>query len=75
MKKLTILIVGLVMGVCCLGLLYLQVTYIEAMVDMRREHFEEGVRRSLYQAAYSLELDEMRTYLAKDIQRIFTGGR
>ncbi len=75
MKKLTILIVGLVMGVCCLGLLYLQVTYIEAMVDLRHEHFDEGVRRSLYQAAYNLELDEMRTYLAKDIQKDIHRGQ
>ena len=57
------------MGVCCVGLLYLQLTYIEAMVRMRREHFEEGVRRSLYQVAYNLELDEMRYYLEKDIQK------
>ena len=69
MKKLTIWIVGLIMSVCCVGLLYLQLTYIEAIVNMRREHFEEGVRRSLYQAAYGLELEEMRNYLARDIQR------
>ena len=69
MKKVAIWIVGLVMAVCCTGLLYLQVTYIDAMVDMRREHFEEGVRRSLYQAAYNLELDEMRHYLTKDIKK------
>ena len=69
MKKHTIWIVGLIMGVCCVGLLYLQLTYIEAMVRMRREHFEEGVRRSLYQVAYNLELDEMRYYLEKDIQK------
>lgn len=68
MKKNTIWFVGLVMMVCCVGLIYLQVSYIDTMVDMRREHFEEGVRRSLYQAAYNLELDEMRYYLSKDIR-------
>lgn len=75
MKKLTIWIVGLVMAVCCVGLLYLQLTYIESMVQMRREHFEEGVRRSLYQAAYNLELDEMRHYLTKDIRKDIQRGR
>ena len=52
-----------------MGLIYMQVSYIEAMVRMRRQHFEEGVKRSLYQAAYNLELDETRYYLTKDIQR------
>ena len=75
MKKHTIWIVGLIMSVCCVGLLYLQLTYIEAMVDMRREHFEEGVRRSLYQAAYNLELEEMRQYLTKDIQKDLHRGQ
>lgn len=69
MKKNVIWIVGLIMMVCCVGLIYLQMGYIDAMVDMRREHFEEGVKRSLYQAAYNLELDEMKHYLSKDIQR------
>ncbi len=75
MKKNAILIVGLVMGICCVGLLYLQLTYIEAMVGMRREHFEEGVRRSLYQVAYNLELEEMRHYLTKDIQKDIHKGQ
>ena len=69
MKKNAIWVVGVVMMICCVGLLYLQVSYIDAIVTMRREHFEEGVRRSLYQAAYDLELDEMRYYLTKDVQK------
>ena len=75
MKKNAIWIVGLVMGVCCVSLLYLQVTYIDTMIGMRKQHFEEGVRRSLYQAAYSLEMDEMRMYLSKDIQRDIHRGQ
>ena len=67
MKKNVIWFVGLVMGICCMGLIYMQVSYIEAMVRMRRQHFEEGVKRSLYQAAYNLELEETRYYLTKDI--------
>lgn len=69
MKKNFIWFVGLVMAVCCMGLIYMQVNYIEAMVRMRRQHFEEGVKRSLNQAAYNLEIDETKYYLNKDIQK------
>ena len=57
------------MVLSCLGLLYMQMDYITAIVRMRREHFGEGVRRSLHQTAYNLELNEMRYYLSKNIQR------
>ena len=53
----------------CLGLLYMQVEYIDAIGRMRREHFDEGVKRSLYQTAYNLELAEMKYYLSKNIQK------
>lgn len=69
MKKNVIWFVGLVMGICCMGLIYMQVSYIEAMLRMRKQHFEEGVKRSLYQVAYNLELDETKYYLTKDVQR------
>lgn len=75
MKKNTILIVGVVMGICCFALLYLQVSYIDAMVRMRKEHFEEGVRRSLYQVSYGLELEEMREYLSKNVRRDILRGQ
>ncbi|MBR5276082.1 MAG: HAMP domain-containing histidine kinase [Bacteroidaceae bacterium] len=69
MKKMTIWIIGAVMVLSCLGLLYMQVDYINAIGRMRREHFDEGVRRSLYQTAYNLELSEMKYYLTKNIQK------
>ena len=75
MKKNVIWLVGVVMGVCFVALLYLQVSYIDTIISMRREHFEEGVRRSLYQATYNLELEEMRNYLSKDIQRDILHGQ
>ena len=75
MKKNVIWLVGIVMGVCCVALLYLQVSYIDTMIEMRREHFDEGVRRSLYQASYDLELEEMCNYLSKDIQRDILHGQ
>ena len=43
MKKSTIWILGIVMGLSFLSLLYLQVSYIEEMVKMRKEQFEENV--------------------------------
>ena len=63
------------MGICCVALLYLQVSYIDTMIKMRKEHFEEGVRRSLYQVAYNLELEEMREYLSKNIEKDVIRGQ
>ena len=55
------------MGFSFLGLLYLQVSYIEEMVRMRREQFDESVLRSLDQACKNLELAETLEYLEADI--------
>lgn len=74
MKKITIWIVGVVMGVCCVALILLQFSYIETMVDMRKEHFEESVRRSLYRTAYRLDMNEMRNCLSEDIQSDISNG-
>ena len=67
MKKSTIWILGIIMGLSFLGLLYLQVSYIEEMAEMRRGHFEESVQRSLDQVCRNIELDETRNYLEADI--------
>jgi two-component system phosphate regulon sensor histidine kinase PhoR len=66
MKKSTIWILGIIMGLSFLSLLYLQVSYIEEMVKMRREHFDESVQRSLEQACRNVELVETRKYLEAD---------
>ncbi len=68
MKKSTIWILGIVMGLSFLCLLYLQVSYIEEMVKMRREQFEELVQRSLDQACRNIELLETRKYLEADVE-------
>lgn len=49
------------MGLSFLSLLYLQVSYIEEMVKMRKEQFEENVGRSLAQAVHNLELVETKS--------------
>ena len=67
MKKSTIWILGVVMGLSFLSLLYLQVSYIEEMVKMRRSQFEENVNRSLGKVVHNLELVETKKYLEKDV--------
>ena len=66
MKKSTIWILGGIMGLSFLSLLYLQVSYIEEMVRMRREQFEESVQRSLDQVCRNIELMETKNYLEAD---------
>ena len=60
----------MVMGFSFLGLLYLQISYIEEMAKMKKEQFDESVTRSLYQASRNLELNETLRYLEKDINEV-----
>ena len=55
------------MGFSFLGLLYLQLSYIEQMARMKKEQFDESVNRSLYQASRNLEMNETLRYLEKDV--------
>ena len=75
MKKSTIWILGMVMGLSFLSLIYLQVSYIEEMVKMRREHFNESVNRSLEQACRDIELVETKKYLEADAEAIERAAR
>lgn len=54
------------MALSFMALIYLQVRYINEMMSMRREQFEESVKRSLYAAAHHLEMHETMDYLQKD---------
>ena len=67
MKKSTIWFIAIVMGFSFLGLLYLQLSYIEQMARMKKEQFDESVNRSLYQASRNLEMNETLRYLEKDV--------
>jgi two-component system phosphate regulon sensor histidine kinase PhoR len=49
--------ISAVMGVAFLGLLLLQISYIEDMAKMKKEQFDESVNRSLYQASRNLEMN------------------
>ncbi len=55
------------MGFSFLGLLFLQFSYVEEMVKMKKEQFDESVNRSLYQASRNLEMNETLRYLEKDV--------
>ena len=63
MKKSTIWILIIVMSVTLLGLLFMQIMYIEKMVKMRNDHFRELVTLSLYNVASNLERDETKHFL------------
>ena len=67
MKKRTIWTIAVVMGFSFLALLYMQLGYIEQMVKMKREQFDESVNKALYQASRNLELNETLRYLEKDV--------
>ena len=70
MKKSTIWTIAVVMGLSFLGLLFLQLSYIEEMAKMKKEQFDESVNRSLYQASRNLEMNETLRYLEKDVNEV-----
>ncbi len=67
MKKSTIWILGVVMGLSFVGLLYLQVGYIEAIVKMRKEQFDTSIKNTLYQVSKDVEFAETDRWLREDI--------
>ncbi|MCD8281851.1 MAG: HAMP domain-containing histidine kinase [Prevotella sp.] len=67
MKKRTIIVIALIMGLSFAALLFLQLTYMRSITRMKREQFDESAGRALYQAARNLELNETLHYLEKDI--------
>ncbi len=68
MKKSTIWTIAVIMGFSFLALLYLQFSYVEEMVKMKKEQFDESVNRSLYQDSRNLEMNETSRYLEKDVK-------
>ncbi|MBR6191844.1 MAG: HAMP domain-containing histidine kinase [Prevotella sp.] len=67
MKKATIWAIAIIMGISFVGLLFIQILYIEEMTKMKKEQFDESVTRALYQAAHNMELNETLQYLEKDV--------
>ncbi len=69
MKKKTIWTIAVIMGFSFLGLLLLQLNYIEEMAEMKKEQFDESVNRALYQASRNMELNETLRYLEDDVNK------
>lgn len=63
MKKSTIWILAVIMAIAFFGLMYLQITYLQASVRLRNDQFNEAIERSLYQISKNLELDQTKRYL------------
>lgn len=55
------------MGLSFLSLLYLQISYIEEMVKMRNEQFDESVKRALMAASKDVESAEVSRWLQEDV--------
>ena len=55
------------MAIALLGLLAMQIMYLEKMVAMRNSQFSEVVMRSLYSVSNMLEQNETMYYLDKDL--------
>ena len=73
MKKSTIWILTIVMAFSFIGLLYVQIMYMENIVKMRNEQFSEIVKRSLYGVSTSLEQDETKHFLEEDYNEADNG--
>ncbi len=67
MKRSTIWILTVVMAIALLGLLTMQIVYLEKMVAMRNSQFSEIVMRSLYSVSTMLEQNETKYFLDKDL--------
>lgn len=67
MKKKAVWVLLVIIGVAFFSLLYLQIEYISQAKKMRTEHFDDAVRRSLYEVAKGLELDQTKKYLHNEI--------
>ncbi len=73
MKKSTIWILAILMGLTFMGLLYVQISYMKNMIRMREDHFREGVIGSLNAVASMLERDETRYFLEDDASKMAAG--
>ena len=60
------------MALTFMGLLYVQIMYMNNMKKMRDDQFAEGVKRSLYAVSTRLEQDEAKYYLEEDIASLET---
>ena len=60
------------MALTVIGLLYVQIMYMNNMKKMRDDQFAEGVKRSLYAVSTRLEQDETKHFLEEDLATMET---
>lgn len=66
MKKRTIWIITITMGICFIALLWLQRKYYVEIVNIRKEQFETSVTRSINRVAQMMEIGETMKALQED---------
>lgn len=67
MKKSIIWLLTIVMASAFIGFIYVQITYMENMIEMRNAQFSESVMRTLNSVSQQLEQDETKFFLEEDI--------
>ena len=70
MKKSTIWLLTVLMAVTFIGLLYIEIKYMEDIMRMRDEQFAEGVKRSLYAVSSRLDQEETRYFLEDNVSDV-----
>ncbi len=70
MKKSTIWFLTIIMVFTFIGLIYVQFLYMNSMVRMRNDQFEENVRRALYEVTGALEQNEARHFLEENLAQV-----
>lgn len=66
MKKTTIWFIAIVLMFAFVGLLVIQFSYLEEIIDTRREQFDATVKRGLWRIARELERSETANYLQEN---------
>lgn len=70
MKKRTLILLAVLMAVTFLFLVLLEIFFFSSLTELRRKHFEDGVKRSLYQTSRILEEEETSLYLHKTMREL-----
>lgn len=66
MKKSTIWILTVLMAITFIGLLYIELQYMNAMSSMRKQQFDQVVHRSMHAVAKHLEDDETNYFIEQN---------
>jgi len=70
MKKSTIWILTVLIAITFLGLLYMQIMYMDSMIKMREDQFTEGVKHSLFGVVNQLEMDEAQSFIEDEVEDV-----